>query len=243
MRSKLILLLLFVASYEAVAQTTEMISEIPATSLSRWRVSTDAGVAYFMNPIDITCGEGQTDSSHSSRLGYTYGAEACYYFTNDDDISYDFGVGVRIKNTHFSQTSNVTSIDVDGTELSCGLTDNIDLLSIAPFATARLFLFGNRNIIFFNVAPFCYASYTNNAVFLDYYRIKRSTNGLYLELIYDRAITNRFCIGTSFTFNACSFPDYTKFYFDGSKEIVPLQQGERAGMANFALTAGLSYCF
>ena len=245
MRSVIIVIvILFVASYETMAQTNELKIEIPLTSTSRWRVSTDAGVTYFSDNIEISRVEGQTDFSHPLRFGYTYGAEACYYFINDDDIFYDFGAGIKIKNTHYSQTSNVTFIDADGSELSYGLTDNINLSFIALFVSARHFIFGNRNIVFYNVAPFCYASYTNNAVFLDNYKINRGTNAFYMELKYDRAITDCFCIGMSFSFNACSFSDYTKFYFDGSKEIVPLQEDEpRAGMAHFTLTAGLSYCF
>ena len=250
MKKTIILLLIFLAAiHVAMAQTnevmwrTEIKGGVTSSRVDRSFFLVDGGPVYFTETIGGVSGDNQTDHAQRLRYGYTYGAEACYYFNQDDGEGIHIGVGVRIRNTHSSHKTSITIIDTEGDEITGRLEDNINVLFINPIVSSKFSLFGNRNTFFFNFSPFGLASYTNNAVLLNRYTLSKNTRSLILEMIYDWTIHKNVGIGATFSFNACSYDNYTKTDSSGYKEIVNLNEGVREGLAHIAITASVSCCF
>ena len=139
--------------------------------------------------------------------------------------------------------TSITINDTEGNEITGSLADNIDVLFINPMISARMYFWGDRDTFFFNFSPFGLASYSDNAVLFDRYKLNKNMRSMILEILYDRTILKNLGIGASFSYNACSYANYTKTDSNGYKEIVYFDDGVREGLAHIAITASLSYSF
>lgn len=250
MKKAIIILFIFlVAIHVSMAQTNEIMGRVEikggvtSSRIDHWFFLVDGGAAFFTDTIGGVSGDIHSDHAQRLRYGYTYGADACYYFNQDDEGGIDVGVGVRIRNTHTSHNTSITVKDTEGDEITGSLEDNINVLFINPIISTNFSLFGKRNTFFFNLSPFGLAFYTNNAVLLDRYTLSTNMRSMILEIMYDRTILKNLGIGTTLSFNACSYSDYTKTDSNGYKEIVYLSDGFREGLAHIAITASVSYSF
>ncbi len=244
MKKILFLILLYSVPFTAFPQTN-MWNELNIKSISKWCFGVDGGVAYFIEPIGGISGDINTGHAQKLRLGTSYGTKICYYFMGSDDNDCDVGAGLMIRNTHTSHTTVYKITEENGNETLGSLTDNINLLFIAPMFSIHPY-FDNRNSICFNMAPYAFVSYSNNAMLIERYKLSNrtrgiGTTGMILDLEYIRSITNHLSLETGFYFNAFHFSEYTKKSSKGIEETIKMDESE--GLAHISLSLGLSYFF
>lgn len=195
------------------------------------RLSVQGGYAYRLGKVDKSQGDVMTEHAKSLRHGFTYGADATWYFMDF------FGAGVKYNSLHVGNAERVTVSYDDGTTASGTMEDKINIWFLGPFASYRLAGGNTRGSLLFNFGV-GYMGYKDNATLVDSFMIKGGTAGLLYEIGYDLALTDKISLGAMMTY-ASGYLSKCKTNTSGTWQTVTLEKGRYERLDYLNLSIGI----
>ena len=172
------------------------------------------------------------DHLRKLKWGYSYGADAAYYF-NDA-----LGAGIR-----FSQMRSSHGLDVMVTDKTTGarrygrLEENVSMTFLGPVFAMRLLGKNKLNAFVFNVG-IGYLGYRDTGYAIDPVKITGGTVGFVTDIGYDLALSKQVSLGAmlSAVTGTLSEATYTE---NGVTKTRELDKDNREGLGHITLSLGL----
>ena len=207
-------------------------TEIP-TGYSKLRVAVHVGGAW--RPAKVADAD-PVVKDHLKKLkwGYTYGADAAYFF-NDA-----LGAGVR-----FSQMRASHGLDAIATDKTTGvkragrLEDNVSITFIGPVFAMRLMDRNQRNAFVFNIG-IGYLGYRDTGYAIDPAKITGGTVGFVTDIGYDIALSKQVALGATLSAVAGTLSEAT-YTENGVSRTQKLDKDNREGLGHITLSIGLRF--
>ena len=205
-------------------------AEIP-TAYPKLRIAVHAGGAW--RPARVVDADPVVeDHLRKLKWGYSYGADAAYYF-NDA-----LGAGIR-----FSQMRSSHGLDVMVTDKTTGvkrngrLEDNVSITFIGPVFAMRLMDRNQRNAFVFNIG-IGYLGYRDTGYLIDPIKITGGTVGFVTDIGYDIAISKQVAFGATLSAVAGTLSEAT-YTENGISQTQKLDNDNREGLGHITLSLGL----
>ncbi len=171
------------------------------------------------------------------KWGYTYGADAAYFFNEA------LGAGVR-----FSQMRASHGLDAIATDKTTGvkragrLEDNVSITFIGPVFAMRLMDRNQRNAFVFNIG-IGYLGYRDTGYAIDPAKITGGTVGFVTDIGYDIALSKQVALGATLSAVAGTLSEGTlsevTYTENGVSRTQKLDKDNREGLGHLTLSLGL----
>ncbi len=207
----------------------------PFYSYPRFRIALNGGFSYETAPLAKGLPGAIKDYYNELKTGYHFGGDMTYF------ISEVIGFGVKYVNFHSSNSlSNVTLYDNYGNTLSGKMSDDIAISFIGSTFASRFLSNTGRNS-FLLAASLGYVHYKDDAVLVDYYKIRGGTLGMDLELAYETRLAKNLYLGVQVSLLTATLYSYD-FENATTSTHIELEKGEYESLNRLDFSFGLRYC-
>lgn len=207
----------------------------PFYNYPRFRIALNGGFSYEIASLAKGLPSGLKDYYNELKSGYHFGGDMTYF------VSEVIGFGVKYVNFHSSNSlSNVTLFDNYGNTRSGKMSDDIAISYIGPTFTSRYLSNTGRNS-FLSSVSLGYVHYIDDAVLIEYYKIRGGTVGMNLELAYETRLAKNLYLGVQVSLLAATLFSYD-FEDATTSTHIELEKGEYESLNRLDFSFGLRYC-
>lgn len=229
-------IMMLCASAFAFSQTIVSSDETIDIPIPNVRVAVHGGGAYRLAKVASTNNEVLDQHLKNLKWGFTYGADATYFFTET------LGAGIKYNNMHSFSSEDVTITYDDGTRKSGKLEDNIDIWFIGPMVSYRKYNLSNGNTFFMNLG-YGYMGYHDDYTVISSYELKGGTLGEFFDIGYDVRVSGPISVGAQLSWYSGTLTSYTQTPRSGQPEKVELDKDNYEGLGHLTLSAGVRINF
>ena len=198
-----------------------------------WRIAAQGGYAFSLGILDKSQDAVLLDHSKKLRHGYTYGADATWYFMKS------LGAGIKYNSRSAHNSEHVTVTYEDGTQESGLMEENMNYWFLGPMFSYRVMSKNMRSSFIMNFA--CgYVGYDDDFVLIDPYKVKGWTLGYMYELGYDIGITDKISVGAAVSLVSANLFEY-KTNINGAWETVTLENEDMLSASYVNVSIGLRF--
>lgn len=207
----------------------------PVYNYPRYRIALNGGYSYITASLVKELSNGVKDYYNELKSGYHFGGDMTYF------VSEVIGFGVKYVNFLTSNSlSNVTLFDNYGNTRSGKMSDDIAISFIGPTFTSRYLSNTGRNSFLTSVS-LGYVHYKDDAVLIDYYKIRGGTVGINFDLAYETRLAKNLYLGVQVSLYTATLYSYDFENATTSKHI-ELMRGHYESLNRLDFSFGLRYC-
>ncbi len=197
------------------------------------RFALNAGWGWQTSKIPDNAAQFEKDYLNELKSGSQFGLEYNYF------VNQSTGIGLLVNLFHSSHSVYASAQLANGTIVNGTLSDNIDILYIAPNITWRILSPTKKNAFLLGVS-IGYMNYNNQASFNETMTLNGGTLGFSYDLSYDYGISKSTALGIGFSWKigTLSSVDVTQ---NGVKKTVDFEKDQRLGLGHLDLSIGLRF--